>query len=244
MQPRIFQLHSAPTRAVSPALSDWSPMVSNPMDQNEGRTTGQTTEIVGFLDLEDEPSFPCIRRSFAFDEWDEEEEEAEDIASNYSNNDEEQDPRCEPEALAVIPTFENGRIIYDATHCDSSYSHFQSNPTSFDTYMIVIHLDDTKLLRTSSTTSTSTETIGDPNLRTKFTCPSILRQSITYRWGSGYSFQQKNKLHSSDRPSSYQVLETNGYYETGTNEKLSRESSSTSDHPFPVPEYVVVYKTE
>jgi hypothetical protein len=215
-------------------------MVPNPLDLSDVETNPQTHQEDGHR--ESQQSFPSIHRSFAFDEWDEEEEDGVSSSKYFSDNgDEEEEARCKSEILSVIPSVEHGRTIYDATHHDPIHQHDPNNLFPLDTYMTVIHLDDTKILKTSST-STETCGDGDHNLHSKFICPSIRRYSTAYRWGVDYSFQlpENQKLHAHARPLSYPVM---GGTE-GAEEGESWCSSSASGRPFPVPEFVVVYKNE
>jgi hypothetical protein len=110
-----------------------------------------------------------------------------------------------------------------------------------DTYMTVIHLDDTNIFEKTTSTST-TETSGDPKPRFKYHCPSILRLSKTYRWTTGYSFQHETPHPSLYRPSSIYTMNINSS-SINSNDKESH-SSTESSYSFPVPEYVFVNVTE
>ena len=65
MEPRIYRLASQPKRPVSPTISEWSPIVLNPSNRNNGgRQPASSSEV------EESHLHRVIHRSFAFDEWD------------------------------------------------------------------------------------------------------------------------------------------------------------------------------
>lgn len=263
MQPRIFQLYSSSSTAIpavlSPTNSDWSPIIVpiNPLDDDDETRYQEEEEAL---------SFPSIRRSFAFDEWDDDEEEEEEDEYNLTHNGdgEEEDPRRDQEVVVeVIPQMVQGQTIYDATQAISS----SGNLSNYDTYMTVIHLDDNdmKLFKntTSSTSAADTTSfaetsMGDPYsiLRSQFSCPGILRHSTTYRWGTGFLYLQNTM---DDAPT---AAATNDHLDlplrlpnrrqediVGNDNESAEEVESSSmstdaESSFPVPEFITVYKTE
>ena len=224
MEPRIYQLYNnATSRAVSPTFSNWSPMVPNPLDSYPDQDIPEPYD----------DGFPMIRRSIAFDEWDDDDESKETSSSSSSNrNDSREGPQSHPEILAAIPSVAFGRHIYDATQSQVPQLALKKSKTShpkLDTYMTVTHLDD--ILKTSS--STSTETSGNNNnfQQHPLPCQGIPRQSWTYRWTSATP-TGSSQLPALPRQSMY-------------NETDDASFSSESEPPCPpIPEYITVYKNE
>ncbi|KAL3915991.1 MAG: hypothetical protein SGILL_005384, partial [Bacillariaceae sp.] len=139
MEPRIYQLYDNNAvdmlRPVSPTHSNWSAMmVPNPLD----------TCHVQPEDVQHETKFPVIQRSFAFDEWDDDEDNYDEVA-NFTSNLYNTESRFQPKPLAVISAVEHGRTIYDATQrlMPAVSNDSKDAPPSLNTYMTVTHLNDT-----------------------------------------------------------------------------------------------------
>lgn len=237
MEPRIYQFYNntADTlRPVSPTFSNLSPMVPNPLDSYREQQEEQDKS---------RSHFPVIQRSFAFDEWDEDNED--DEVSYNSSNRSGDNSRCQPETLAVI-TVEYGHTIYDATQGQfqpQASNRSQVLPLSLDTYMTVSHLNDTvtsKIHNKTTSFSTSTETSGNNNHHDyqqfhhshsspfEFVCQSIPRHSMTYRWTT------ENTEQPNEAPNNGGMEDTDDH----------SNSSGASETLCPIPEYITVYKNE
>jgi hypothetical protein len=229
MEPRIYQFYNNNnnnnnTRAVSPSLSNWSPIVPNPLDNYQEQEAGY--------------GFPMIQRSFAFDEWDDDSsDEASSFVSSGNNDDHDEAPRHNPETLDTIPSVAYGRTIYDATQQPASKKSKVTRPT-LDTYMTVIYLDDNVV---KGSFSTSTETFGNNEtayhhfqhpIHSQLLCQSIPRQSKTYRWTSA-------------TPPASNQPPVMPHHDLHNDADERSYSSSESEPPCPpIPEYITVYKNE
>jgi hypothetical protein len=231
MEPRNYQFFSGMVRSVSPAVSEWSPIVVKNNENDNGNKGGNDmySQSKNRLEEDDDQQcqFPAIHRSFAFDEWDNDDDYDYDDAVS----------RCQPDVVTSMPLFEQRNQEHNFPQSFDRYAL-----PSLDTYMTVIALDDKKV------------TYTDQSLHSYLHCPSIQRHSTTYRWTTSQSYDDE-WADSRDEPMCGGFTD-DGHHRQNENDVPYFHSSETngvleespvdsqSDHSHPIPEFIVVYKQE